>query len=207
MRRLIAPVLFLLVACSGGLPTSVTLRPADLPEVVLQASEAPAGTGYRAKQSRPEDLEKFARPGEQRTTLAAHGFQGAYRVSITSDAYVDYPSDPLEWGGDTVAFVENQAVVLKDAGAAREVLEYYRTFTTGPLQSPDLKPVDAPGLGEQAYGLRGLVVRTAPAIVLYWRRGNVFLSLATFGQESTLSMDVALRLAKAIDDRIAARAP
>lgn len=207
MRRLLAPVLLLSVACTGGLPTSVKLKPADLPEVVLQAGEAPPGTEYRAAQSRPEDLEKFARPGEQRTTLATHGFQGAYRVSITSDAYVDHPTQPDEWGSETIAFVENQAVVLKDAGAAREVLEYYRTFTTGPEQSPDLKPVDAPGLGEQAYGLRGLVVRTAPSIVLYWRRGNVFLSLATFGQEPTLSMDVALSLAKAIDGRIAARAP
>jgi hypothetical protein len=197
-------IVLLASACSERLPTSVTLTPGDLPNIVVQASEAPEGTEYRVKQSGAESLEKFGRPGEQRTTLAANGFSGAYRVSISSDAFLDYPSDPRKWQG--LDFVENQAVTLNNAGGARKVLEYYREITTRPDQSPDMKAFDVTDLGEQAYAFRGKIVGVAPAVVLYWRRGNVFSSLTIAGTEEGIDADIALRLARASDQRIAALA-
>lgn len=194
----------LLAAACSSIPTSVTITRDDLPNVVVQATEAPAGTEYRVKQSGAESLEKFGRPGEQRTTLAANGFAGAYRVSISSDAFLDYPSDPRKWTG--IDFVENQTVVLNNAGGAQKVLEYYRVITTRPDQSPDMEAFDVSGLGEQAYGFQGHIVTVAPAVVLYWRRGNVFSSLTIAGTEDGLDREVALALARASDQRIAALA-
>lgn len=207
MRRtlVIGSLLAFAAACSGrAVPTSVTLTPDDLPAVVLQASEAPAGTEYRVKQSGAEGLEKFGRPGEQRTTLSAAGFTGAYRVTVTSDAFVDHPSDPREWSG--IDLIEHQAVTLKDAGGAQKIVAYYKQLLVQPNQSPDMEPVAVSGLGEEAYGFAGKIVRVAPAYVLYWRRGNVFSSLTLAGTQDGIDLEVVRRLAGAIDQRIAARA-
>lgn len=204
LARLLVLVCLIASGCSEKLPTSVTLTPEDMPAVVLQAIEAPPGTEYRVKQSGAENLEKFGRPGEQRTTLAANGFTGAYRVSISSDAFVDHPSDPREWTG--MDLVENQMVTLNNAGGARKVLEYYKEILLRPDQSPDMKSVPTPGLGEQSYGFKGHVVTVAPAVVLYWRRGNVFSSLTLVGTEDGVQPADALKLAIAIDARIAASA-
>lgn len=204
LTRPLVVLLLLAAGCSEKLPTSLTLNSADLPSVVLQATEAPPGTEYRVKQSGAESLEKFGRPGEQRTTLAANGFSAAYRVSISTDVFVDHPSDPREWKG--VDLVENQMVTLNNAGGARKVLDFYREVILRPDQSPDMSPIDTPGLGEESYGFRGHVVQVAPAIILYWRRGNVFSSLSLIGTEEGIDAQLAMTLALAIDGRIAALA-
>ena len=198
-RLWVASVALLLIttACGNGdegngaqqepVQEEPTFAQEDLPEIVLQESEAPEGTTFSREDSGPITLEEAWESNccqEEQDAVGAAGFQAAH-LSVFGG----------EQGG-TFAFVLSTAMLFEDPAGATESVGVAEGWISEDEQAPMLllgidpgdptiEPVPTQGLGDDATGIavsgtseRGQDIQ---AIVMFWRVGNVSLQARGVG--------------------------
>jgi len=183
VRRLTLICLLLAAAACGGSGKAFTA--ADLPRLLLQPSEAPAGTRYLAAESGPATLEQFPGVDRSRKAFAALGFEGGYvRVFASADQAV------------TIA---NGAMVFKDADAASRAVEVQRSVVV-PSVTIGAKPLSVDQLGDEAFAFSfTLGPAGKPGAIYFFRLGNAMFLVPGGGAVKPSEL-------QAIARRIAARA-
>jgi len=176
-------VLVLAAACSSDPPV---FTPADLPRVVLQADDAPAGTRMVADASGERDLDAFARDGAERDGLEQDGFVLGYVVLFAPEAWFD-PN--VHVGSDAVSVQVVAGLFEAPEGAASSLRRYLGDLRDRQIESAE--DLTVPDLGDEAYGLRGVAPADgSPLLVYLWRVRNLILVVSGSGpvDESLLAV-------------------
>jgi hypothetical protein len=133
---------------------------ADLPELVLPATEAPGNLLFKMDESGPylKDLPGID-PDFMRllSNADAHGYRSAF-------------SERNE-GAKPYEYSESTAAVFPDEDAAQSVLD----SLTADYQGPNIEDVPAPDLGDDRFAAL-IDERSRPEYIYFWRTGNLLQS-------------------------------
>jgi hypothetical protein len=182
--------LLLLAGCRG----EPMFTPADLPRIVLQEDEAPAGT-RRSSLSGASDLDGFARDERERDALQKDRFVAGYVAYFPPESYF------LRQAGspDDVSFQAIAGLFEAEDGASASLRRYVQDLRA--RQMRDASDVPSVGLGEESFGLFGsAAVDGSPLLIYAWRVRNLVLVLAASGP---VERSDALALARTMDVRAA----
>jgi hypothetical protein len=168
------------VGCSGH--KGAEARPGDLPRIVLQAGDLPAGfVRFDAGKQVSADATGAGRADPGRFGRLG-GWKARYRVTGTDES-------------DGPQIVESRADVFKEGAGAKKDMDAYRSDLTELAGPTPPKTLEAPGLGDEAFAL----TRAQGRIRLYtivWRDANVSAALSATGFQGRFPFGEALALAR-----------
>jgi hypothetical protein len=189
--RLIALIVAaaLVAGCGGG---DHGYAREDLPKVVLLPSEAPKGLHYWRRQSGASMLEKEGQESaEGLRILRSLGFRGDYGSQFVPRSR----SAPVQ-------YAESFAVLFRDDTGARRALAIFKRRQR--RSGHGARELDAAGLGDEAWALRGVFFPGAPPTFFYaWRRANLMVGFALAGKPGAVTEADARAYAGRLDDRAA----
>lgn len=162
-------LLMLLLAASTSCGNGrQAITPEDLPQILLQANEAPPGTAKAAQTGGAQDLDAFARDATERDALIEDGFVQGYVVYFAPTEFFD-PQGEVGQGSVSVQVIAG--LFEEPEGAASSLARFLDDLRGRQLSvSTDLA---APMLGDEAYGLEGAVASDGSPLILYaWRVEN-----------------------------------
>lgn len=186
-RALIALLPLALVACSSA--RTYTLE--DLPRLVLQKDEAPAGTTLDSSSSGTETLEEFAEDDAVKEKgLREAGFVRAqFQLFITED---------IVGRGNKGILANSIALLFASADGAGVGITLIKDAIE--RDGEDLRALGLPALGDEAFALAGtLQPGLPPGYAFLWRRENVVLGLVLAGDIAGLNENAARDLAAVMD--------
>lgn len=184
-----------LVACTS-MGDKEGVRSKDLAGLVLQPADMP-GDFQRFDEGRQVEADAASGPRADRTRFGRQGgWKARYRRIGASRS-----RGPL--------VVESRVDLFESERGAREDLAAYRVAISETTATADgVRVVSDPDLGDDA-----LATTVAPAglanvrfFTVAWRQRNVTASVAVNGLEGKVTLDDALRLARAQEERIGAAA-
>jgi hypothetical protein len=180
------------IACSSPERGSFTTE--QLPDIVLQADEAPDGTREVAGAGGEQDLDTFAVDAAEREALVADGFVSGYVAYFAPEAYFD-PQEFVD--EDSISFQVIAGVFETPDGASSSLRRFLGDLRD--RQLTEAAAVSVPELGDESYGLSGSSPGDgSPLLVYLWRRGNLILVLSGSGPVEPAAM---LAAAQTMADR------
>ena len=162
----------LLAACGGG---TKTYTKDDLASLVLEASDAPAGTQVNPKNAGVRFLEREGGNEEFFALLRPFGF--------VADAGSEFYGPK-----DQIAYAESLAFLFNDRdGASKALAALHRAV---PQIGQGVKDVAPPKLGEESFGVSGVFgPKSPPGYFYFWRVRNVVLSFTMSGDPAAVTSD------------------
>jgi hypothetical protein len=188
-RRLV-PLIFaaaLLAGCGGG---DHRYARDDLAKVVLRPSEPPTGLLYWRLQSGPNMLEKEGQESAAGLRiLRPLGFRGDYGSQFVPRSR----SAPVQ-------YAESFAVLFRDENGARKAVAIFKRRQR--RSGHGVRELDASGLGDDSWALRGVFFPGSPPTFFYiWRRANLMIGFALAGKAGAVTEAETRAYARRRDDR------
>ena len=177
-------------ACSGG----PTFARADLPKIVLRASDAPSGTAFAPGFSGEQQIDAFATDANEARLLKADGFEIGYASLFLPPRAMTGPVPPGS------PFAQGIAGLFAGADGASSALHRF-VDDLRTRQVPGAKDLTAGALGDEAFALEGTGSHGDHVVVFAWRLGNLVLAVTGSGNLSVTEVE---RLAHVVDGRATA---
>lgn len=148
----------------------------DLPAVLLNRRDAPAGTEFAPRYSVGQTIDQFASDDEELTGLRRDRFVAARTALFLPKGQLGDAALPARPGA---TFVQGIAALFETReGASSTLLRYVANLRA--FQLTDEVRIAADGLGESSEGLRGLA--DGEKITVYaWRTANLVLVVTGSG--------------------------
>ena len=185
-RGLAAVVAVVAAACSAG---AHGFTREEVPDIVLQADEAPEGTRIVAGVGGEQDLDAFARDATERAALVDDGFVSGYVSYFAPEAYFD----PEQFvADDAISFQVIAGLFEEPAGASSSLDRFMGDLRDRQLEGAET--IAAPDLGDESHGLSGRSSSDGTEVVVFlWRRDNLILVLVGSGPVDEAAMTAAAR--------------
>jgi hypothetical protein len=191
-RGLAAGLAVVAIACSSSERGSFTAK--QVPDIVLQADEAPEGTRAVVGAGGEQDLDTFAVDAAEREALVADGFVSGYVAYFAPEAYFD-PEQFVD--DDSISFQVIAGVFETADGASSSLRRFLGDLRD--RQLAEAADVAVPELGDESYGLSGSSPADGSSLLVYlWRRDNLILVLSGSGPVEPATM---LSAARTMADR------
>ncbi|MFA5890165.1 MAG: hypothetical protein WDA27_04305 [Actinomycetota bacterium] len=198
IRRTIAFAVLMTVAVACGGEPRFTAD--QLPGLVLQPFEAPAGTSLDQASSGTKTLDEFAKDDKvKRAELADAGFVTSYfRLFLAPELFDGKDASELSPAGSlATAF----ALLFKTPDGAEQGLGIVERAVR--RDGRNLRERPSAGLGDASFSLEGTLEPGLPPGYLYaWKLGNAVFGIVAAGAPGAISENSARDLA----DQMAARA-
>jgi hypothetical protein len=169
---------------------------ADLPGIVLGRSDTPHGTEFAPAFSLDQNIDAFATDDAERAHLIEEGFVIGHGSLFVPAGQLASDAPPVEVGA---VFVQGIAGLFETrAGAVPALRRYVRGLWMEQLMHSERIP--AGGLGDLAFGLRGITTDGGQIAVYAWQRANLVLVVSGTGEISQADV---FALARTVDRRAA----
>lgn len=202
--------LFVAAACGGGKTqqqSSAVFDEADIAAIILQATDAPAGTQHQPDDSGSQTVDDIADDANEKTLLTDAGFTAAHQASFVTPALLtaDDPSE-VPAGARLIGAV---AIGLRDAAGATRILDEFRKDFTADAQGVGTLSAQGgvPGDTGYAYSFSALDTDTPlGGFTIIWRHGNGVFAIIAAGVPGAATEAETLSLAATMNGRAKARA-
>jgi hypothetical protein len=169
---------------------------ADLPRIVLGPADAPPGTQFAWALSVDQNIEAFSTDEVERQHLIEEGFVVGHGSLFVPRGQLAPDAPPVRIGA---VFVQGIAGLFETrAGAEPALRRYERGLWMEQLMHSDR--IAAGGLGDLAFGLRGITTDGGKIVVYAWQRANLILVVSGAGEIAKAQVR---SLAETVDRRAA----